>query len=621
MTLRLKLLFLFIILAIIPLGLAGRSMIQRTRDEFKSSLQGRLLATANQVIQDIEDFRNAWFTVLQLIKKSVESQEVGIDGKLTLMKEVLASNTTDIISLQISVSGVDSPFMAVNEKFLDDWRPLENASPLDQLKMDQESIDACLGGSAVYIGDPFYLAGAGAWLVRVIHRLSSETFGRPATLSALIYLAQFQKQIRHYQFNESGKITLATAENQEMSFDGIHASGRMQYVDMPALENEEQVVTGSRTLENGLAVLGAYGFTKNPEIRIAVEMEQEKAYQAVRQMETFLYTWIAIGLCVASFGAIVVSIFLTRPLRKLTYAARRIADGDFEVSIYGSRQKDEIGELSMAFQKMQENLLKYIEDLKNTTKAKERVESELELAKEIQQNFLPKTFPESENMDVWGRCYPAREVGGDYFDFFRLDQDHYGMVIGDVTGKGVPAALFMAVSRTLFRILSIGNKHPDRVLTDFNEHLVALDSNSNMFITLFYGVINSKTGRIRYSTAGHNMPYVNSVKNNNGDFYLLPGLKTMVAGMIGGIEMTAAEQTLSRGDAIVLYTDGMTEAINENDEEFGEERLEKLLNQYSDLGARNMCERIIADVQAFQGGKPQFDDMTIFILKLSGSSA
>ncbi len=616
MTLRLKLLFLFIILAIIPLGLAGRSMIQRTRDEFKSKAHDHLVATANQVIQDVEDFRSAWHTVIQLIKNSVESQEVGIDGKLTLMKEVLASNTTDIVSLQISVSGVPSPFMAVNEEFLAKIAPPENTNPVEILKIDQETIDQCLGESEMYISDPFYLLEAETWLVRLIHRLSAKTFDRPATLCALIHMSQFQKQIHGYKFNEIGKITLATGQNRELIFERGKVGDGFGAVDMPAVETPGQVMTGSRKIENSVVMLGAYGFTRKPELRIAVEMEQGKAYEAIRQMENYLYAWIAVGLLVASAGAFVVSFFLTRPLRKLTDAASRISGGDFDVSIQVGRQKDEIGELSMAFRKMQQNLQKYIEDLKNTTKAKERVESELELAKEIQQNFLPKIFPESQNMDVWGRCYPAREVGGDYFDFFRIDEKHYGMVIGDVTGKGVPAALFMAVSRTLFRMLSIGNRRPDRVLTDFNDHLVSLDSNSNMFITLFYGIINAQTGHIRYSTAGHNMPYINSSENSNGRFYLLPGLKTMVAGMVGGIEMEIAEQRLSRGDAIVLYTDGMTEAINDNDEEFGEERLEALLNRYSHLSAQEMCERIVKDVQAFQGAKPQFDDMTIFILKM-----
>ena len=191
------------------------------------------------------------------------------------------------------------------------------------------------------------------------------------------------------------------------------------------------------------------------------------------------------------------------------------------------------------------------------------------------------------------------------------------MVIGDVSGKGVPAALFMAVSRTLFRILSSQENSPDQVLTEFNDRLVALDQGSNMFITLFYAVFDTETGRMIYSTAGHNMPYVRSAKETDGKFQMLPNMSpTMVAGMMDGMSMALAETWLNSGDVIVLYTDGMTEAINQDDEEFGEDRLEELLNRYADLSAQDMCEKLITDVQVFQTGKPQFDDMTLFILKV-----
>jgi len=220
-------------------------------------------------------------------------------------------------------------------------------------------------------------------------------------------------------------------------------------------------------------------------------------------------------------------------------------------------------------------------------------------------------------IEIWGKCIPAREVGGDYFDFFQIDDDNYGMVIGDVSGKGVPAALFMAVSRTLFRILSSRERQPDRVLTEFNDKLVALDQGSNMFITLFYGVFNDKTHRLLYSSAGHNMPYIKGPRDSSGKFEILPSMKTMVAGIMDGMSMARHETHLRRsGDTIVLYTDGMTEAENPNGEAFGEERLEGLLNRNCDLSAQEMCEILMEEVKGFQAGRPQFDDMTMLVLKV-----
>ena len=137
-----------------------------------------------------------------------------------------------------------------------------------------------------------------------------------------------------------------------------------------------------------------------------------------------------------------------------------------------------------------------------------------------------------------------------------------------------------------------------------------------MFITLFYGVFNIPTGRFIYSTAGHNMPFVKESMAPGEKFGMLPQMKTMVAGVMEGMDMELAEISLKKGGAIVLYTDGITEAVNENDEEFGENRLAKLLDKYADMSVQDMCEKLVQDVNAFQAEREQFDDMTMFILKV-----
>jgi sigma-B regulation protein RsbU (phosphoserine phosphatase) len=368
---------------------------------------------------------------------------------------------------------------------------------------------------------------------------------------------------------------------------------------------------------SGEKMLGAYSCPRKIDFGVIVEKNESDAYLAVTQMAQSLIVWIIIGFFVAAVGAIVVSVSLTSPLRRLTRAARMISGGDLTVRIEDTKKRDEIGELSSAFKKMLDDLRQYIDQLTVTTKAKERAESELKLARNIQESFLPKVFPQWKKIEIWGKCIPAREVGGDYFDFFQIDDDNYGMVIGDVSGKGVPAALFMAVSRTLFRILSSRERCPDRVLTEFNDKLVALDQGSNMFITLFYGVFNDKTHRLLYSSAGHNMPYVKGPRGSNGKFQILPSMKTMVAGIMDGLVMAQHETHLRRsGDTIVLYTDGMTEADNPDGEEFGEERLEGLLNKYCDLSAQELCEVMMEEVKGFQADRPQFDDMTMLVLKV-----
>jgi len=238
------------------------------------------------------------------------------------------------------------------------------------------------------------------------------------------------------------------------------------------------------------------------------------------------------------------------------------------------------------------------------------------LAHGIQQSFLPKIFPDNVKIDVWGTCVPAKEVGGDYFDFFPLSPSKYGIVIGDVSGKGVAAALFMAVSRTLFRILSSQESEPEKVIHEFNQKLVNLDQDTNMFITLFYAIFDINSHKLTYSTAGHNMPFIKL--NSDNSFKMLPKMQqTMLAGMIDDIPVEVKEISMSAsGDTIILYTDGITEAINEKEEEYGEERVIELLQKCKDDDAQTIGNRIIDEVKAFQPPGKQFDDMTLIILKV-----
>lgn len=617
MSLRTKLLILSVILSLIPLGISGYSMIRMTQDELMSAAQENLSAVASQLTQDIEDnFYYTWLSPLRLIRSAIENEYLGVKEKLSLLTEGTIS-IKDAVCLQLSVEGDFDPLIVIEENFSS---RLQDIPPKQLLTLTSEDISAMDRREGFFGGDITYLKEADIWLITILLPLDEGTFGHPASLSARISLERIRERIENHPFAKTGTSALTLIDSQ----------GRKLFdPKRPDLSDYELVSIAKKlmparpptipvkiyTRPSGEKMLGACAFPRATDLAVIVEQDEAKAYQAVTEMKKRLLIWVIVGLSFAVAGAVVVSVSLTRPLRRLTRAASIISEGDLSVKIEYRRSKDEIAELSGAFNKMVDDLRGYIHQLTETTKAKERAEKELELARDIQQSFLPKDFPKLKEIDVWGTCEPAREVGGDYFDFFQIDDNHYGMVIGDVSGKGAPAALFMAVSRTLFRTLSSRDYMPSRVLTDFNDRLVELDEGANMFITLFYGVLNIRTGQLLYSTAGHNMPYV---KSSGEGFRMLPGMKTMIAGMMDGMEMEGAGITLLSGDIMVLYTDGMTEAINENDEEFGEDRLEELLNTYAELSAREMCGKLIEDVKTFQSGKPQFDDMTLFILKFEG---
>ena len=396
----------------------------------------------------------------------------------------------------------------------------------------------------------------------------------------------------------------------------ISAHPLLKGVPTQQLVENKTIVVKPITKVNGEKTLVAMSGYPALNWIILAEKREADAYAMANQLMNHLLIWVIIGFAVAVFGALVFSVSLTKPLLKLTTAAGSLAAGDLSTQVDGKERKDEIGKLSLAFNKMVGDLNHYIDELTETTRAKERAESELKLAWNIQRSFLPNDFPEMKEIEVFGSCDPARDVGGDYFDFFPLDEENFGLVIGDVSGKGVPASLFMAVSRTLFRIISAEAESPDRVLTEFNDKLVLLNEETNMFITMFYAIFNVKSGKLSYSSAGHNMPFIKSAMASETGFEMLPQMKTLVAGMMDGVEMQLAELILKKGDCLVLYTDGMTEAINNAEEEFGEDRLKALLDANVNRSSSEICKMMVSAVKAFQEDREQFDDITVFVMKV-----
>ena len=245
-------------------------------------------------------------------------------------------------------------------------------------------------------------------------------------------------------------------------------------------------------------------------------------------------------------------------------------------------------------------------------------EAELKVAWNIQKSFLPSIFPNLPKVDIFGACEPAREIGGDYFDVFQIDSRRYGLVIGDFSGKGVPAAIFMSGCRTLFRTLSGDGAYPNEVLRQFNKRLVNFDESASMFITVFYGILDIENGRFIYASAGHNMPLVRLVRNGIATVKELEASRSLVAGVMEEVDYAAEVITLQAGDLMVLYTDGINEAINDAEEEFGMERFAQLVETGQAYSANELVKHILAECSAYQQGRPQFDDMTMLVVKMKG---
>jgi sigma-B regulation protein RsbU (phosphoserine phosphatase) len=259
-------------------------------------------------------------------------------------------------------------------------------------------------------------------------------------------------------------------------------------------------------------------------------------------------------------------------------------------------------------------LLKQAESDRNRLVA---LHNELEIAREIQAAMVPQKFPpfpDRKEVEIFAHMTPAKKVGGDFYDFFFIDDDHLGFIIGDVSGKGVPAALFMAVCRTLLKSTALSGLSASECLSRVNKLLRAEKTNA-MFVTVFYGILNTKNGEIEYSNGGHNPPLIISESMRIKQLDLT---ENFVVGAISSSEYNSKTINLNSGDTLLLHTDGVTEAMNQEEEQYSEERLVKCLESIKNLSVTELVSKLSANVEEYTSGAEQSDDITIMALKYLG---
>ncbi len=319
-------------------------------------------------------------------------------------------------------------------------------------------------------------------------------------------------------------------------------------------------------------------------------------------------------VCAGGFVLLVLAIVLvarsiTRPVVEITAAAQRIAAGDLDGNLPRVTVGGEVGELADAFGRMQHDLRQYIAQLTETTAAKERMAGELAAAHDLQMAMLPRQLPAIAGLDLAGLCCPAREVGGDLYDARLLDDGRLFFMIGDVSGKGVPAALYMAITVSLARaIVQEGETGPAELLGRINREL-ARENDTSMFVTLFCGILDLASGELRYANAGHNPPVLISP---DGSARLQPTLPGLVAGCLDDYGYTEGRLDLAPGTSLLLYTDGVTEALNPALELFGEERL--LAAARGPQSAARTLTKLQQAVKNFAAGADQADDITLLAI-------
>jgi sigma-B regulation protein RsbU (phosphoserine phosphatase) len=313
-----------------------------------------------------------------------------------------------------------------------------------------------------------------------------------------------------------------------------------------------------------------------------------------------------------------VSLFVARsisqPLRRMAAATGKVAHGDLDIDLPDVHREDEVGQLAKCFMGMTQDLKQYIKDLTLMTAAKQRIESELAIAAEIQRSMLPAVFPpfpDRDEFDIYAVMRPAKEVGGDFYDFFLLDENHLCIVIGDVSGKGVPAALFMAVTKYLIEAAVGTGDTPDAVLGRVNRHL-AKENDSCMFVTIFLGILDVKTGEFLYANAGHYPPVVWDEEHGP---HLLKPPGGPVSGLMEDAVFDMDRITLSPQTVLLAYTDGVTEAFDAAGELFSEARLLEVATRVTNKTVKEITQILLEEIASFSEGTPQSDDITIMALR------
>ena len=341
---------------------------------------------------------------------------------------------------------------------------------------------------------------------------------------------------------------------------------------------------------------------------------------AVIQHREMVFAWgvlmaIVILFCM-SIGGIVIFFFTSRSIRNATQplgflseSTQEVAKGNFDAPLPTFKHNDEVAQLRDSFSTMQQSLKKYVEEVKETTKAKTAIMSELNVAHSIQMSMIPKTFPafpDRQDIELYASLTPAKAVGGDLYDFFIRNEKLF-FCIGDVSGKGVPASLVMAVSRTLFRNIAAHADLPSRIVKTMNENICEGNDNC-MFVTLWVGVLDLQTGRLCYCNAGHDAPYLGTE--------LLPCDANLPIGVAPDLKYTDQETVIAPGKILFLYTDGLTEAENGSRALFGMQRISEVINGFKG-SPKELIETMADAVHQFVGDTEQSDDLTMLAFRLA----
>jgi phosphoserine phosphatase RsbU/P len=480
--------------------------------------------------------------------------------------------------------------------------------------------------------DPYFDEGGGQTLMITYSspffkmRSGKEKGEVKGVITADVSLDRLTEMVSQIKFEKTGYAFLIANEGELIVWPETDLIMRETILSLAQRRNDARLTAVGEEMLNhrvgfydaGLSLNGKDSFLAFSSLptfgwRLGVVVPKDELFAQTYMLERILFLVGVAGILLLFTASFIVSRSITAPLKRIASVTAKIGEGKFDVDFVEKDRTDEVGQLARSFIAMADSLKTYMEYLTQATVKKERIESELRIAADIQRSMLPShfpAFPERKDFDIYAIMHPAKEVGGDFFDFFLLDSDHLCVSVGDVSGKGTPAALFMAVTKYLIEA-SVGLETSlDRALEKINSLLVK-NNDSCMFVTVFIGVLNLKTGEMVYASAGHNSPVIWA---NNRKAEFLEAIGGPILGILEPGNFRIGAISLRSQERLLIYTDGVTEAFDLCNEVFSEERLIRTVNEIGEIDSKGITEKVLFEIEKFCDGVPQSDDITILVL-------
>lgn len=550
--------------------------ISDVRDDINDASDEHLLNLARQIASDITTVDDVTSTLLDELALQYDVTEINCIDSNGIIVATMNPNFLNYDMASGEQSGEFMVLLSGTKEFVQSYQPLSYDA----------SISRKYGGIALS-GGGFVQVGYGA-----------ERFQRD--------IDQFVVGVtRNRHVGEGGSIIIVD-ENWNIVSDRHGNEGKN--LDVTGLWIDTESITESKTFVADVYGEPCYCMYQVTEGYIIVAVLPKSEAALSRNVAVGVTTAMQIAIFVALFIMIfsLVKRLVVNNINKINGSLSAITEGKLD-TVVDVCSHVEFEALSNDINSTVDTLKRYISD------AAARIDAELAFAKAIQHSALPSVFPPYPNrseFDIHATMYTAKEVGGDFYDFYFVDEDTLAFLIADVSGKGIPAAMFMMTSKTLLKSCAESGMRVNEVFTHANEKLCE-GNDAGMFVTAWMGLLNIKTGRLTYANAGHNPPLL---KRADGGFAFLKSRAGFVLAGMEGIRYRENELQLAPGDVIYLYTDGVTEATDSSDAMYTEERLLRTLDRTED-DPKIICETVKADVDEFVGNAPQFDDITMLCLK------